>query len=188
MAEIGIVYEPLNKLLAWPENPKEHDLGAIGASIARFGFRDPIAVNRRNNFIEEGHGRLEVLKFLRDRGGDPPSFILSAGKDWLVPVLYFDDDERVQYGYALAHNRTQELGGYDDEKLRSALEEEARHGLLPGTGFDNDDLEALNRRLADDAAETVPVYKITVTCETEQQQAELQARLTKEGFKAVRGS
>jgi L-alanine-DL-glutamate epimerase-like enolase superfamily enzyme len=60
--------------------------------------------------------------------------------------------------------------------------------LLPGTGFDNDDLEALNRRLADDAAETVPVYKITVTCETEQQQAELQARLTKEGFRAVRGS
>ena len=43
--ELRIVYRPLVQCLKFPSNPKEHDLGAIVASIARFGFRDPITVN-----------------------------------------------------------------------------------------------------------------------------------------------
>lgn len=185
--ELEVEYVALDALLKWPGNPKEHDLGAIAASMLRFGFRDPIGANRRNNFIEEGHGRLEVLEALRQQGRGAPRFIHVENDVWLVPVLYFDDDELTQHGYALAHNRTQELGGgYDQEILRVALEEQARYGALPGTGFDSDDLDALNRRLmenADASAQlTGATYRVVIECATEVHQAELLERFRGEGL------
>ena len=184
--QIEVQYVSLDMLLRWPGNPKEHDLGAIAASMLRFGFRDPIGANRRNNHIEEGHGRLAVLEHLRQRGSPPPRFIRNDNGTWTVPVLYFDDDEITQHGYALAHNRAQELGGgYDQDALRAALEEQARFGLLPGTGFDSDDLAALNRRLdetAQDDITTTSSFQILITCGNEQEQTVLLERFNEEGL------
>lgn len=186
---IAVEYVPLEELNKWPSNPKEHDLGAIAASMIRFGMRDPIGVNRTNHFIEEGHGRLDTLATLKRQGRPAPRFVLTeegTGR-WLVPVLFFDDDEMTQRGYMLAHNRTQDLGGgYDDAKLLEELQEQAAHGMLPGTGFDSDDVDALRRKLTEQASGD-PMrlnsnYSVLVTCTDEQHQLEIIERLTSEGL------
>ncbi len=186
--QLEVEYVPLDTLVKWPGNPKEHDIGAIAASMLRFGFRDPLGVNRRNHFIEEGHGRLDTLCGLRDQHRAAPRFIRVADDGtWLVPVLYFDDDDVTQHGYSLAHNRTQELGGgYDEVALRNALEEQARYGMLPGTGFDSDDLHALNQRLqaqegGDQTGQLQTSFQVLVTCANESEQLELLERFTNEG-------
>jgi hypothetical protein len=154
--------------------------------MLRFGFRDPIGVNRSDNLIEEGHGRLDTLMALKDQRRNAPRFIRVQDDEWYVPVLYFQDDDLTAHGYALAHNRTQELGGgYDQAMLLQALEEQARFGLLPGTGFDGDDLHALQRRLNEqDQNGVVPTssFQILITCANEQQQVELLERFNGEGL------
>lgn len=187
---LALTYTRLHDLQKWPSNPKEHDAGAIAASIIRFGMRDPIGFNRSNHFIEEGHGRIDVLAALKGQGRVPPRFVVVNEDDgeWLVPTLAFDDDEATQRGYMLAHNRTQDLGGgYDDSKLLAELENQARFGLLPGTGYDGDDVEALRRRLtategSDQSAALHSNFQIVITCASEQQQLELIERFAEEGL------
>lgn len=185
--ELSVTYVDLDVILEWPGNPKEHDVGAIAASIERFGFRDPISVNRRTSEIEEGHGRLKTLRAFRDRGAPIPSFVRQHEGRWQVPVLWFDDDEQTQRAYALAHNRTQELGGgYDDERLLQALESAQREGTLTGTGFDDDDVDALRAKLSEDEGSGSDLvreqFRILVTCEDEEQQTVLLERFRNEGL------
>lgn len=188
--KVQVDYVSLDDILAWPTNAKLHDLGAISFSILKYGFRDPIAANRRNRYIEEGHGRLETLKALKQQRRPAPKFIqVTDDNDWLVPVMWFDDDELTQRAYALAHNRTQELGGgYDDAKLLEELQVQANHGLLPGTGWDGDDVDALRRKVSGEPASDANnqrldmQYKIIVECDSEMQQTELLDRFQGEGL------
>lgn len=187
---ISVTYVALEELNKWPSNPKEHDLGAIAASMIRFGMRDPIGVNRNNHFIEEGHGRLDTLSALKRQGRPAPKYVrIDAQGRWLVPVLLFDDDEVTQRGYMLAHNRTQDLGGgYDDAKLLEELEAQANFGMLPGTGFDGDDVDALRKKVSGEPASDANnqrldmQYKIIVECDSEMQQTELLDRFQGEGL------
>jgi hypothetical protein len=186
---LQVEYVDIEELLKWPTNPKLHDLGAIAASMIRFGFRDPLGVNRNNHYIEEGHGRLDTLVALKRQGRPAPKFIRVDGDRWLVPVLWFDDDETTQRAYSLAHNRTQDLGGgYDDAKLLEELQTQANHGLLPGTGWDGDDVEALRKKVSGEPATNANnqrldmQYKIIVECESEMQQTELLDRFQQEGL------
>lgn len=184
--ELSIVYVPLAEIMRWPANPKNHDLGAIAASIEAFGFRDPVGVNQRTHEIEEGHGRIDTLRAFQAQGRRAPEFILvdDRGRDWLVPVLFFDDDARTQHAYGLAHNRTQELGGgYDDGKLLAALQEQADGPLLDAAGFDVDDLDALRAKLDDPDPRAHPdSLNILVTCQSQDQRSDLMERLAAEGF------
>lgn len=189
-SDLAVTYVPLEDLHKWPSNPKEHDLGAIAASVIRFGMRDPIGANANNHFIEEGHGRLDVLDALKRQHRPAPRFVrVDDDGRWLVPVLLFDDDEVTQRGYMLAHNRTQDLGGgYDDAKLLAELEDQARYGMLPGTGYDGDDVDALRRRLMEEtgAGDQTGLlrssYQVLVTCINEEAQLALIERLVGEGL------
>src|SRR5262249_21277349 len=111
--------------------------------------------------------------------------------EWLVPVLWFDDDEITQRGYALAANRTHDLGGgYDDARLLEELESQLRASALPGTGYDAEDVEALRRKLNQQTTEDAATlnrqmsmqYKVIIECVSEQQQAELIERFAGEGL------
>lgn len=182
--ELEIQYVPLAELLRWPGNPKEHDLGAIATSIETFGFRDPVGVNARTHEIEEGHGRIDTLRAFQAQGRRAPEWVLvHQSGEWLVPVLFFDDDPGTQHAYAIAHNRTQELGGgYDDERLLAALRA-VDPSLLAATGFDTDDLEALRHKLEDDVAAVEPdSLNVLVTCQSQDQRSDLMERLAAEGF------
>jgi hypothetical protein len=86
----------------------------------------------------------------------------------LVPTLPFTDDRQTQERYALAHNRTQELGAYDDKALATLLSDLSSQDALPGTGFDQGDLDALvaglgNALLADQKDSTVVPVEIRLS-------------------------
>lgn len=112
--ELKVEYLPVSSLKEYENNARKHgeeDIGAIVASIREFGFDDPIGI-WKDNIIIEGHGRLMAAKQL--------------GME-TVPCIRLDhltDEQR--RAYALAHNRTAELSGWDflvrDEELANIAE------------------------------------------------------------------
>lgn len=110
MEKITIEYVPIGQIQPYENNARRHgdqDTDAIMRSIREFGFNDPIGVWK--NIIVEGHGRLIAAKRL--------------GMD-TVPVIRLDhmtDEQR--RAYALAHNKTAELSGWDFDVLASELKE-----------------------------------------------------------------
>ena len=137
---LRIEYLPLDQLTRWPGNPKEHADDAIAASISRFGFRDPLAIDEATGRLVAGHGRLTALERAHAAGSAAPQFVQVRDDGmWLIPVTRGGSfaDEAEASAYLVAHNRTSELGGWDDKLLAEflkPLDEE----LLSVTGFDFD--------------------------------------------------
>ena len=95
----------LDKIKEYQNNAKLHpewQVQQIANSIEKFGFNDPIAIDRDNTIIE-GHGRYLAAKLLK----------LDA-----VPVIKLDhlsDSERK--AYIIAHNKLTTSTGFDEETL-----------------------------------------------------------------------
>lgn len=92
-------------------NPRTHgreSLRAIRRSLREFGQRKPIVVNAKNGQVEAGNGMLQAARRL--------------GWEWIA-VLYVEDDQQTQHGYAIADNRTAELSEWDDAILVELLAE-----------------------------------------------------------------
>jgi DNA modification methylase len=119
----------LDELHLLEGNPRVGDVGAVAASLARFGQRKPIVARTDGTVIAGNH----TLQAARQLG-------------WThIAVVRVDDDDATAKAFALADNRTAELGGYDDVALeamvRDVLEFDAE--LLADTGWAGEDLEAL---------------------------------------------
>src|SRR5580698_4771926 len=122
----------IEKLVPFARNPRTHSeaqINQIAASIAEFGFNNPILVDTKAGIIA-GHGRL-----------------LAARKLGLteVPVIVLDHlSESQKRAYVIADNKLAENAGWDDELLRSELaallEEDFDVSLL---GFEDEDLARL---------------------------------------------
>src|SRR5580658_5930142 len=129
----------IDKLIPWARNPRTHSdaqVAQIAASIAEFGFNNPILVDTKAGIIA-GHGRL-----------------LAARKLGLteVPVIVLDHlTESQKRAYIIADNQLALNAGWDDDLLRAELaalqEEDFNLDLI---GFDDRDLSKL---LADQDAE-----------------------------------
>jgi DNA modification methylase len=138
---------PLKRLAPYQRNPRTHSdeqVTQIAASIAEFGFCNPILVDSRDGIIA-GHGRLLAAKKL--------------GLDE-VPVIVLDHlDENQRRAYLLADNRLSELAGWDNELLARELKELADAGFdATLAGFDSkeiDDFLASLERGAEAEAEEV---------------------------------
>lgn len=121
---LRIEYLPLAELARWPGNPKEHADGAIAASISRFGFRDPLAIDETTGRLIAGHGRLSVLERAHASGQPAPQFVqVREDGMWLIPVTRGGSftDESEASAYLIAHNRTSELGGWNEDLLAGML-------------------------------------------------------------------
>ncbi|GGR68073.1 hypothetical protein GCM10008959_32690 [Deinococcus seoulensis] len=121
---LRIEYLPLADLTRWPGNPKEHADGAIAASISRFGFRDPLAIDETTGRLIAGHGRLSVLERAHAAGQPAPQFVQVRDDGmWLIPVTRGGSfaDESEASAYLIAHNRTSELGGWNEDLLAGML-------------------------------------------------------------------
>lgn len=121
---LRIEYLPLAELARWPGNPKEHADGAIAASISRFGFRDPLAIDETTGRLIAGHGRLSVLERAHASGQPAPQFVqVRPDGMWLIPVTRGGSfaDESEASAYLIAHNRTGELGGWNEDLLAGML-------------------------------------------------------------------
>ena len=160
-AKLEIRYTPLRELATrfLDRNGKRHDIETIAASIQRYGFRDPLALdfalNGGRGGIAEGNGRLEALLLMRDRGDAVPSLVHPHEDDWAVPVVVGGDSSSESEGmaYAIDHNLTTALGSglsfldltklYDRDILLDVIDD---FGIVPLTIPKDGYLELLDDR------------------------------------------
>jgi hypothetical protein len=104
----------------------ERNLDAIRASLAQFGQRKPIVVQRDGMIVRAGNGTLEAARAL----------------GWSeIAAVVIDEDGTKAAQFAIADNRTAELAEWDNETLTALLNswnEQERSSL----GFDQKDYES----------------------------------------------
>jgi len=149
---IWIEYMDIRALVPDPDNPKDHDVGAIDESVNVFGFVNPMGINEESGLVIFGHGRLKDLLGKQDRGERPPGNVRLEDGRWLAPVVrgVHLDAEKAK-AYVIADNQLTFLGGWNEPKLLANLIElagPAKIGIgLRGTGFAPDDIDRLERLL-----------------------------------------
>ena len=123
-----------------PANARKHNdknLDAIKASLAKFGQRKPVVVQREGMIVRAGNGTLAAAKAL----------------GWTeVAAVVLDDDNATASQFAIADNRTAELAEWDNETLATLLDgmDEQDRELL---GFDADDMKHLIGELTPEIVE-----------------------------------
>ena len=128
--KLEIVYLDPHDLTPYENNTRKHtpeDIEQIKASIQADGFNDPIGVWGDNNLIVEGHGRqIAALEMGLDK----------------VPCIRLDHmTETQRRDYAIRHNRTAELSGWDFGKLEEEIAALEIEGVdLSGLKFELDGL------------------------------------------------
>lgn len=179
-----------------PGNAKDHDVGAIVASITQFGFLNPVGLNTATGHAFDGNGRLEALRRMKLSGyvgksgaetRGPPEGVREQSNAWLAPFWCFEVPEGREQAVAVALNKTNELGGWDYDVLSTVLQNLATtpDGLV-GTGFSKEDLDPIMAfRGVDMTAvpnlagweEPTSAFRLIVTCENEDDLLTLRAFL-----------
>jgi ParB-like chromosome segregation protein Spo0J len=167
----------LDRLEVLDKNPRKGDVAAVAKSYEKFGQRKPIVA--------------------RITGGTPdePTGVVIAGNHqfraakklgWTqIAVVWTDDDETTAKAFALADNRTSELGTVDDDLLAENIREilEIDESLIASAGYSQDDVDKLLKDAAEDLDEdTSPqlgdlAYRLMIECNDEQDQASLMETL-----------
>ena len=131
---------PIASLVLDPSNARKHgerNLEAIKASLAKFGQRAPIVVQRDGMVVRSGNGRLLAAKAL----------------GWTeIAATIIDEDNSTAAQFAIADNRTAELAEWDNETLALLLDgwdKETREAV----GFDEADLKAVMTDLEPESTE-----------------------------------
>ena len=105
----------------------QRNLDAIKASLAQFGQRKPIVVQREGMIVRAGNGTLEAAKEL----------------GWTeIAAVVIDEDGTTATQFAIADNRTAALAEWDHETLATLLDgwdEETREAV----GFTDSDVKEL---------------------------------------------
>lgn len=150
--EITIEYWPITDVLAWPRNPKDHDVGLIEEAIRRFGFVDPVIVDERTGRLAHGHGRAKTVAAMKLAKEPAPAGITVRGDgEWLIPVvrgIRFESDIEHE-AYLVASNQATIRGGWLEDTLKDILVNVGANSeeSLAGIGFDADDVALMVGRL-----------------------------------------
>jgi ParB-like chromosome segregation protein Spo0J len=97
---------PIDDLHTLPGNPRRGDIAAVARSLERFGQRKPIVAKHSDGTIIAGNHTWQAAKQL----------------GWSeIAVVWTDDDDNTAHAFALADNRTAELGTYDEDALREMI-------------------------------------------------------------------
>ena len=114
---------PIENLKHWEKNPRKGNIEAVSRSLARFGQRKPIVASRKTGEVIAGNHTLAAARHL----------------GWKqIAVVWVDDDEQTATAFALADNRTQDLGFYDEDLLDELIESIKEQDLLMATGYTDD--------------------------------------------------
>jgi len=138
--ELTIKRVPLDSIHPDPANVRLHDdrnLAAIKGSLARFGQQKPIVVDSQGT-IRAGNGTYAAAKALGWRD---------------IHVVETDLEGVEAVAFAIADNRTSDLSTFEDEALARLLVELREQEALPGTGFEDGDLDQLLMELGQDPIE-----------------------------------
>jgi len=118
---------PIDSLRALPDNPRRGDVDAVAASLSRFGQRKPIVVRKDDGTIIAGNHTWQAAKQL----------------GWTeIAVVWTEDDDDTMKAFALADNRTSELGTYDEFALKKMIDSVATADpeLIAAAGYSRLDL------------------------------------------------
>lgn len=112
---------PVDTLTLLPGNPRRGDVDAVARSLEQFGQRKPIVAKADGTVIAGNH----TLQAARQLGWDT------------IAVVRVDDDDTTAKAFALADNRTAELGGYDEQALADLIREvgDVDAEMLAATGW-----------------------------------------------------
>jgi len=135
----------IGRLSNLPDIPRKGNVDAVANSLATFGQRKPIIARKVDGVVIAGNHTLQAARQL----------------GWTeVAVVWVEDDDITAKAYALADNRTAELGTYDDQLLADmilAVRHEDEH-LLSMSGWDDQAVQDLLYIIeADEQAPEVPV-------------------------------
>jgi hypothetical protein len=131
MENQAIEYISPSDLQSHPENPRKGDIGVIIESIEANGWYGTIVAQRSTKYALAGNHRLMAAKALKLE---------------TVPVYWVDVNDSTARRIMLADNRSGDIATYDDEALSKLLAQvQQTEGTLFGTGFADEDLEALLR-------------------------------------------
>src|SRR5277367_1802291 len=123
---------PIEKLIPYARNPRTHSdaqVAQLAASIAEFGFVNPVLVASDAGILA-GHGRMLGAQALKLKE---------------VPVIVLDHLTPAQRkAYLLADNKLAELAGWDNDLLRLELQDlDLADFDLGVIGFSDDELRDL---------------------------------------------
>jgi len=127
---------PINQLVHLNNNPRKGDVNAIAASYQEFGQIKPIVAKKNDDgtaTIVAGNHQVMAAKQL----------------GWNeIAVVFIDGDDKRAIAYALADNRTMELGYTDDDMLQKMLTEVSQDfsDLWSGLGWDEFEMAAMDER------------------------------------------
>ena len=152
-------------------NARIHDkrnIDAIKRSLQRFGQQKPIVVNNKG-VVVAGNGTLEAAIGL-------------GWSDVAVVRTGLEGDEAA--AYAIADNKTSELGTWDERQLKDTLEELNNNGFDSSViGFTDKEVNDLIGGGSDYTDIFVPEYLVLITCTDEEEQSEVFSNCEKLGYK-----
>lgn len=130
---------PIGKLVLDPNNARKHDernIDSIKKSLAQFGQRLPLVVQRQGMVVRAGNGRVLAAKAL----------------GWShVAVVIVDEKDVEATAFAIADNRTAELAEWDYGNLAEVLDTLKHSDAV--IGFSQQEIEAI---IANNPWEGVP--------------------------------
>jgi hypothetical protein len=142
---------PIDNLTPLDENPRRGDVEAVAKSYKQFGQRKPIVAKRAKPV----------------KGGKPTGMVIAGNHQLLaakqlgwteIAVVFTDDDAKTAKAFALADNRTHDLGDYDNLMLADILNElKTDMDLFDATGYTPKSLKEIlsdNAKKAKYAGET----------------------------------
>ena len=120
---------PVGNLKPLPDNPRKGDVDAVAASYKQFGQLKPIVV-RKSKQTKDGFPTGTVLA-----GNHQLLAAIQLG--WsTIAVVWTDTDAKTAKAFALADNRTHDLGTYNKGLLVDLLKElEGDKALFEATGY-----------------------------------------------------
>jgi DNA modification methylase len=128
---------PIDNLTALDKNARRGDVDAVAKSYKAFGQRKPI-VARKTKGVKNGKPTGMVI-------AGNHQLLAAKQLGWTeIAVVFTDDDAKTARAFALADNRTHDLGTYDNVLLAELLEEvKVDSDLFEATGFNAKDLKTL---------------------------------------------
>jgi len=151
MANLEVIQRSIDNLRPRAKNPRTHSpkqIEQIAKSIRRFGFTNPILVDREGGIIA-GHGRVEAAKLLK--------------MSTLPTVCLSDMSEAEIRAYVIADNKLAENAGWDRELLGLEFQYLSELDIdfdLTVTGFELPEIDVLIGELSldedADPADAVP--------------------------------